>query len=44
MPEWSKGADLSSAGFGLVGSNPTPDKLSIRLHITRHANVTVEEQ
>jgi hypothetical protein len=23
MPEWSKGADLSSAGFGLVGSNPT---------------------
>ncbi len=24
MPEWSKGADLRSAGFGLVGSNPTP--------------------
>jgi hypothetical protein len=24
MPEWSKGADLSSAGESLVGSNPTP--------------------
>ena len=24
MPEWSKGPDSSSGGFGLVGSNPTP--------------------
>lgn len=24
LPEWSKGADLSSAGVSLVGSNPTP--------------------
>ena len=23
MPEWSKGADLRSAIFGCVGSNPT---------------------
>ena len=27
MPEWSKGADLRSAGrFVRVGSNPTPGK------------------
>ena len=25
MPEWSKGADLRSAVFARVGSNPTPD-------------------
>ena len=25
MPEWSKGADLRSAVFVRVGSNPTPD-------------------
>jgi hypothetical protein len=24
LPEWSKGADLRSAGESLVGSNPTP--------------------
>lgn len=24
LPEWFKGADLRSAGFGRVGSNPTP--------------------
>ena len=24
MPEWSKGADLRSAGESRVGSNPTP--------------------
>ena len=23
MPEWSKGDDLRSSGFGRVGSNPT---------------------
>lgn len=23
MPEWSKGVDLRSTGFGRVGSNPT---------------------
>jgi hypothetical protein len=26
MPEWSKGAVLSTAGESLVGSNPTPFK------------------
>ncbi len=24
LPEWSKGADLRSAMFACVGSNPTP--------------------
>ena len=27
MPEWSKGADLRSAIYGCVGSNPTPCSL-----------------
>ena len=28
MPEWSKGYDSSSYGFGRVGSNPTGDNTS----------------
>ena len=31
MPEWSKGADLRSAGESLVGSNPTPCIYYIRV-------------
>lgn len=27
MPEWSKGADSRPAGYGRVGSNPTPSNI-----------------
>ena len=33
LPEWSKGADLRSAGESLVGSNPTPYRYIIEIKI-----------
>ena len=44
MPEWSKGVDLRSTGFGLVGSNPTASNfLFLNFFILNKNNIYIKK-